>query len=69
MAGTSSVLTRAEPEVRGPVMFLETGPLMMGSLTKVQLDREIERGMEQIRAGKSIPAAEVEKRILLEMGL
>ena len=39
-------------------------PLAMGALTQDQLDHEISRAMEQIKAGEGIPAGVVEERIM-----
>lgn len=39
-------------------------PLAYGSLTKEQFDAEIEKGMEDIRAGRVYTADEVEAEIL-----
>ena len=68
---TAETLAREEIRMfhRPAGMLPDDVPLVMETLSKAELDHEILRGMEQIWAGQTVPAAEVERKLLLEMGL
>lgn len=51
-------------ETKMKMKFLYEEPLAYGSLTKEQFDAEIEKGMEDIKAGRVYTADEVEAEIL-----
>ena len=44
-------------------------PLSVGSMTKEQLDLEIQKGMDDIEAGRVIPADEVEEEMRRMYGI
>lgn len=43
--------------------------LALGSLTKAEIDAAIQAGIDDIKAGNTIPAAEVERRLRANFGL
>ncbi|EEZ91374.1 addiction module antitoxin, RelB/DinJ family [Mobiluncus mulieris 28-1] len=43
--------------------------LALGSLTKAEVDAAIQAGIDDIKAGSTIPAAEVERRLRANFGL
>ena len=78
MARTANVFARVEPEVKEQA---EQGipfemklpayeePVAYGSLTKEQFNAEIEKGMEDIKAGRVYSADEVEAEMKREFGI
>ena len=78
MARTANVFVRVEPEVKEQA---EQGipfemklpayeePVAYGSLTKEQFNAEIEKGMEDIKAGRVYSADEVEAEMKREFGI
>ena len=85
MARTANVFARVEPEVKEQAEQvldrLQRGipfemklpayeePVAYGSLTKEQFDAEIEKGMEDIKAGRVYSADEVEAEMKREFGI
>ena len=80
MARTANVFARVEPEVKEQVV-LQRGipfemklpayeePVAYGSLTKEQFNAEIEKGMEDIKAGRVYSVDEVEAEMKREFGI
>ena len=60
------VLQRGLPfEPRLPV----TAPTAIGGLSRAELDRELSRGVESLRAGKGLSADEVDAALAKEFGI
>ena len=74
MARTANVFARVEPEVKEQAeQVLDRLGIPMsnayGSLTKEQFNAEIEKGMEDIKAGRVYSADEVEAEMKQEFGI
>lgn len=68
MARTANVFARVEPDLkeRAEQAF---NPIAYQALTKEQFNAEIEKGMEDIKAGKVYSADEIEAEMKREFGL
>ena len=74
MARTANVFARVEPEVKEQAECIQQMKLKQkwnayGSLTKEQFNAEIEKGMEDIKAGRVYSADEVEAEMKREFGI
>lgn len=60
------VLQRGMPfELRLPI----TAPLAVGAMSRAELDSELQKGVDSLRAGKSIPADDVDRALAREFGI
>ncbi len=66
MARTANVFARVEPELKEQP---RTAPLTYGSLTKEQFDKEIEKGMSDVKAGRVYSADAIEAEMKRDFGI
>ena len=60
------VLQRGMPfELRLPI----TAPLAVGAMSRAELDSELQKGVDSLRAGKSISADDVDRALAREFGI
>ena len=60
------VLQRGMPfELRLPI----TAPLAVGAMSRAELDSELQKGVDSLQAGKSIPADDVDRALAREFGI
>lgn len=57
------------PDSTPAVSSTRASNLALGSLTKAEIDAAIQAGIDDIKAGNTIPAAEVERRLRATFGL
>ena len=68
MARTANVFARVEPDLKEQAEQVHN-PSAYQALTKEQFNAEIEKGMEDIKAGKVYSADEIETEMKREFGL
>ena len=68
MARTANVFARVEPDLKEQAEQV-LKPIAYQALTKEQFNAEIEKGMEDIKAGKVYSADEIEAEMKREFGL
>lgn len=60
------VLQRGMPfELRLPI----TAPLAVGAMSRAELDSELQKGVDSLRAGKSISADDVDRALARKFGI